>query len=464
MLIEPGRYEGVPAYTLLEAAAHGYLAVDYRFLHAILDNPDRALPDLVRFAAEDHENDRVNLELELIDMFQHIGTAEALPFFIDRVRRDPAEIRDELVEAFAQLGPAAVDPLLALLDQLDGQDPGDVPFLLAPLHVRDSRILEALVRRLAIDALDGALCLEIYGDAAAIPALEAALARIPPEDVRSRDQLQSVIRELSSPPANPSDTPDQFNIWDFYPEQEEPDYGELSDDERLAMLQSGSAKLRASSAETYAGYEPSADMAARLLELAQSDPEQSVRAACWEGLANVSDEPKIRTAMMGVLCSPEASMEEKAGAALALASNYDSNLTLIKAIEDLYADPRSRAKALQAMGYSLDRRFAGYPPRHLDDADPEIKRHAIMGVGYLNLSSDSPRLESLLREDEFRMDALFAYALSMPGETSPGRAKAMLKKVERVAGGFHDDEEELVKFALNKRLTLRGKRPAFSDI
>ncbi len=51
LILDPGRYEGVPAYTLLEAAACGYIAVDQRLLHAILDQPERAVPDLVRFGA-----------------------------------------------------------------------------------------------------------------------------------------------------------------------------------------------------------------------------------------------------------------------------------------------------------------------------------------------------------------------------------------------------------------------------
>src|SRR5579883_859004 len=108
-MIEPGRYEGVPVYTLLEAASHGYIAIDHRFLHAVLDNPENTVPDLVRFAARDLDSDRIVLDIDLVDIFHHLGTPEALPFFIDQVRRNLNDVPDDLVEVLAMLGSAAVD-------------------------------------------------------------------------------------------------------------------------------------------------------------------------------------------------------------------------------------------------------------------------------------------------------------------------------------------------------------------
>ena len=78
-----------------------------------------------------------------------------------------------------------------------------------------------------------------------------------------------------------------------------------------------------------------------------------------------------------------------------------------------------------------------------------------------NLSSEAPRLEELFDDEEFRSDALFAYALSVPGETSPGRVRALMTKVEEAAGGFREDEEDLVRIALDQRLMLHGKSPVF---
>jgi len=114
------------------------------------------------------------------------------------------------------------------------------------------------------------------------------------------------------------------------------------------------------------------------------------------------------------------------------------------------------------MGRSFDKRFAEFPARHLDDADPAVKRQAIWAVGYLGLSSEAPRLEKFFEDDEFRGDALFAYALSVPGEASRGRIRSMLSKIRNAAGGFQLDERELVETALDQRLMLHGMKPVFS--
>ncbi len=413
----------------------------------------------MRFASEDHENDPADLEPNLIDLFRYLKTPQAAGFLINVIREHPSETDDDLLEAVAQLGPAAVDPLLRLLEEL-GDEPGDVPFLLAMLHVRDERIFEALKKHLARDVSDAALALDIYGDAAAIPALELALSQIPPEDARSRHQVQAVIDTLKSGVTPAAEASEPFDIWALYPEKDLPHLDKLSDEERLAMLESPSAELRTGVAESYGGTAPALKVRARLIDHAKSDPDLAVRGSCWEALSEISEEPEVRRAMLGVLDDAASSLEEKAGAVVALAHQAD-NPVVTKAIETLYEDPRSRAKALRAMARSLDRRFAVYPARHLEDDDPEIRRQAIWGIGYLGLSSAAPQLEKFFEEDEFREDALFAYALSIPGDTSRGRIRALLNKIEGVAGGFRADEETLVQIALDQRLMLHRMKPVF---
>ena len=444
-------------YTLLEAAARGYIAIDHRFLHAILDHPEQAIPDLVRFAAAKHDDEALELEPQLLDIFRALKTPQALPFLVEAIRSDPHDVADELVESLAALGKAAVDPLLDLLNELS--DPGDVPFLLSELGVRDPRILEALIDRLAVDPFDAALCLEIYGDPSAIPALQVALGQLLDDD-RSRRQIQTTLDTLALNVERLSEPPEAFDIWDLYPEEDLPALDKLSDEERLAMLDRGSSELRIGVAESYGGSEPALAVRARLLDLAKSDPDVAVRGACWEALGEISDEPEVRRAMLKVLEASDSSVEEKGGVAVALAQQAD-NPAVTKAIEALYDEPRGRVKALKAMARSLDRRFASYPPKHLEDPDPEIKRQAIWGVGYLGLSSEARRLEPFFGDDEFRGDALFAYALSVPGETSRGRVDALLNKIEDAADGFRIDEEMLVKIALDQRLMLHGTKAVF---
>ncbi|HEX5227791.1 MAG TPA: SEC-C metal-binding domain-containing protein [Bryobacteraceae bacterium] len=460
LIFEPGRYEGVPAYSLLQSAGHGYIAVDQRLLRAILDRPEQSLPDIVRFAAEEHADDLMDLDPLLIDLFHSIRTPEALPFFVRVIRKDPTDVPDDLVEALVELGPSSVEPLLQLLAEFEHQDAGDIPFILAALHVRDPRVLEALTKRLEFDPQDAALCLETYGDAAAIPAIEAALAKIPADDQGARAPLEAVIRTLSAPGEVDALEDKPFDIWPLYPKEAAPDFHALEDADLLAMLDRGSAQIRSDVALSFQGGELSDEVRARLIGLAKSDPDAKVRGASWEALGEIGEEPELHKAMLKVLADPKAAIEERAGVAIGLAEQSD-NAAVYQAILNLYQEPGGRAKSLKAMARSFDKRFSGYPPKHLDDPDAEIKRQAVWGIGYLNVSSEAPRLVELFDDEEFRTDALFAYALAVPGETSSGRIRALMTKVEKAAGGFREDEEDLIRIALDQRLMMHGKDPVF---
>jgi hypothetical protein len=313
---------------------------------------------------------------------------------------------------------------------------------------------------LANDPQDAALCLEMYGDPAAVPALEAALGQIPDDDSRSRAPIQAVIESLSAPMESSGESDKSFDIWGLYPEVAATDFSVLEDEDRLAMLEKGSASLRAEVALSYQGTDLSDAARARLIQLAKTDPDPAVRGACWEALGEIGDEPDLRQAMLKVLADPKAPIEERCGVAIGLAEQSD-DAAVYQAILNLYLEPLGRAKALKAMARSFDKRFSAYPPKHLNDPDPDIKTQAIWGIGYLDLSSEAPRLAELFDDEEFRTDALFAYTLSIPGETSPGRVRALMTKVEQAAGGFRDDEEDLVRIALDQRLMLHGKSPVF---
>ncbi|HMD47512.1 MAG TPA: HEAT repeat domain-containing protein [Bryobacteraceae bacterium] len=434
--------------------------MDRRFLHALLDRPERALPDLVRFAAEDHSESPVDLDLVLLDIFRSLRTPESLPFLVELVRRDPGNVDDELIEAFVALGAPAVDPLLDLLNELGDEPLGDVLFLLASLHVRDARILDALIRRVGQEPWDGALALEIYGDPAALPALQAARAKILPGDSRTEGYIESAIAFLSMDREDIGEAArEPYDIWSQYPEESSPEFESLGEDEMLGMLGHPSAQVRA---EAAAGFheEIPPKIRTRLLELAKQDPDMRVRRASWEALSDLTGEPEVKRAMLAVIADADASLEEKSGATIALAQQPDDP-EVYESIEKLYRDPASRAAALKAMARSMDRRFAAYPPKHLDDPDPEIQNQAIWAVGYLGLASESGRLELFFKDPKHRTSALFAYALAVPGETSRAHVQALLKKIERVAGELDSDEEELVRIALDQRLMLRGHKPVF---
>ena len=414
----------------------------------------------MRFAAEDHSESPVDLDLVLLDIFRSLRTPEALPFLVELVRRDPGNVDDELIEAFVELGAHAVDPLLALLDELGDEPPGDVSFLLASLHVRDPRILDALIRRLDHEPWDGALALEIYGDPAALPALQAARENVLPGDERTQGYIDSAIGFLSMDRSDIGEAErESYDIWSRYPEETSPEFESLSEDAMLAMLAHPSAKVRAQAAASFHEEIPQ-EIRAKLLELAKNDPDMQVRRASWEALSDLVDEPGVKRAMLAVIADPQASLEEKSGATIALAQQPDAP-AVYESIEKLYQNPETRAAALKAMARSMDRSFAAYPPKHLDDPDPEVQNQAIWAVGYLGLGDESGRLEQFFKDPKHRTSALFAYALAVPGETSRAHVQPLLKKIERVAGELDSDEEELVRIALDQRLMLRGHKPIF---
>ena len=196
MVISPSNLSEFTAYQLLEAAANGRVGVDHRFLHALLDQPERTLSDIVRFSLESRPLDPINLEDELLAIFRSLRTPEAVPFYIKFIKDDSLDVPDEVVDAIFPVREAAVEPLLELYEELDEDESGEVAFLLASLRVRDPRILAILLDRLEYDAGDGALSLGLYGDEAARPALEKVLAELPEDDVHLRQDITDAIEQL----------------------------------------------------------------------------------------------------------------------------------------------------------------------------------------------------------------------------------------------------------------------------
>jgi SEC-C motif len=153
-------------------------------------------------------------------------------------------------------------------------------------------------------------------------------------------------------------------------------------------------------------------------------------------------------------------MEERAGALLGLARDAGQESVRRYAVE-FYENPATRVQAMEAMRNSFDRSFGPYFPGHLSDSDPEIKREAIYGIGYLGITEHADELKRFFDDDEYRSDALFAFALSVRAEISRGRIRALFRRIEDLAGGFAEEEVEIVQLALDERLLLHGHRPVF---
>jgi HEAT repeat protein len=451
-------------YELLQAAARGHIGLDQRFMRSIIGRGDAAVDDLLRFGLEDHDLDRVDLEQDLIVLFRYFKSPRSLPYLIDCVRTEPEDIPDDVVEAIMPFAAGAVEPLLEIYRNLEEEEAGDVAFLLASLNVRDRRILDALLERLEYAADDGAFCLGMYGDPAAKPALERIAAEIPEEDADLRREVEHAIELIDSAVGAEHEAVEHSapDIAELYPDEAPPVFEVLDTAEVLDMLATGSPAVRVSAAESFANRSITEAAGQALFGYAQSDTDPAVRGACWEVLAETEDKA-IKTAMRNVLRDETRDVRERCGALVGLADD-SGKAEINTAIRAFYEDPKTRAKAMEAMWRSFDRQYADIFPKHLDDTDPDLKRQAVWGVGYLGLGTEAGRLAKMLEDADLRQDALFAYALSVPAEVSRGRIMGLLRKIDKVAAGLTPGEADLVKIALDQRLSMHGLEPVFSEI
>jgi SEC-C motif-containing protein/HEAT repeat protein len=449
---------------LLRQAAQGHLGVDKRLIQSILDGGPEAAQEVLAFARGAHDQDRIDLDPLLVDLFHHWQTPESLDFLIDVVRRTHEDVNDELVQTLLPFGERAVEPLLKLYEELGEEQGSDVAFLLAGLGVRDPRVLELLLDRLQFDAGDGALCLELYHDPAARPALETMLAEIPADEVELRRDLQHALNELDQPA--PLYEPIPFDIFAEYPARELPAFEVLSEPERMQLVESPDAETRAAAAHSFFNQELDPKTRATLFRLAQSDPDAKVRARAWESLADATEDASIRAAMLAILTDRSHDIVERGGAAVGLYAVADKD-DVSSALQALYEEDGvvARAKALESMWRSLWKPFAKFFPPHLEDANKEILRQALRGAGYFQLTRHADKIASYFDPEDdledLREDALFAYALAMPGETTRGRIRGMLRKIDTIAH-LSSSEAELVMFALDERLRLAGLDPVFA--
>jgi SEC-C motif len=445
---------------LLTEAALGRIGVDRALIRKILDADDPA--SILAFSRAPSQSHRIDLDPLLIDLFRHYQTPEALDFFINVARHAGDDVSDDLILALLPFRERAVEPLLALYEELGEEDAEDVAFLLAGLQIRDPRILAVFLDRLEFDAADGAFLLSLYGDPAARDPLEKMLAEIPSEDKELRREIQYAVDNLHDPEPY---QPIPFEILREYPERELPVFDLLTEPERLEMFADPDAQIRAGAAHSFFNTTLNAKSRAGLFHLAQSDPDPKVRGRAWESLADSTEDKAILSAMLAVLKDESRPDEERGGAAVGLYAVADQDEPH-RGIESLYEKGGiARAKALEAMWRSLWPQYAKFFPSHLDDKDPKIVREALRGAGYFELTRHAEKIAQYFDADEpfdhLREDALFAYALAMPGETTRGRVRGMLRKIDSITD-LTPYETEVVQFALDERLRLHNLDPVFS--
>jgi hypothetical protein len=472
---EPGRYHEIPVIQLLRAAAHGWIGVDQRLVKSILDRGEAGMAEVLEFSREARDQPGsthlVYIDPLLVDLFRHSPHPAAVDYFIDLIRREPDDVDDQLIQALLPLGAPAVDGLLKLYEELGEEQASDVAFVLAGLRVRDPRVLNVLLDRLEFDAADGAFCLGLYGDPAARPALERMLAEVSaeatsveatPEEVKEdaelRREISFAIESLDAP--EPEYKPEPFDILAEYPKEQLPEFDVLSDSERSELLASTEAAVRAEAAYSFFNNEITPKVRASLLAMARNDPDGAVRGRAWASLADGAEDKSIRAEMVSVLNDLSRPVDERGGAAVGL-YGFADEADAQRGIEALYEEGgKARAKALEAMWRSLWKPYAKYFAPHLEDKDPAILHQALRGAGYFRLTAQADKIAKYLEDDDFREDALFAYALALPGETTRGRARGILRKIDSITP-LDPGEIRLVKFAIDERLRLHGVAPVF---
>ncbi len=447
---------------MLNAASRGHLGLDHRFLHGLLDRPQEALPAALAFAKRDRSGDAVDLAPELIALFRTWNTPDAIPFLIAHIKEDPENVPDEVVETLVAIGRPALEPLLGLHAELEETEAGEVAFILAHLRIRDPRILRILAERLEYDLSDAVLLLSIYGDPAAIPALEMAAKELGPEDAELKKEAAEAIETLKAAQQQKAEDSETFDIWNLYPETDELPFDLLDEDSRFELLGHPIASVRSAAAHSFFNQELAPEQRKKLLHMARHDSSVAARARAWEALINSTDQIEVTEAMLSALRDSRLPVEERGGLVVGLAPEADRN-EVREAMTELYNQPEGRAKALEAMWRSMHPSFRDNFAKHLDDSDLEVRRGAIWGVGYYGLKSELERLRKFFADEELRSDALFAYALVLPTDLSRARMKGLLGRIEKDAKGLSEMEEELVKAALDERLMLAGKEPVFRE-
>ncbi len=457
MVIDPQKLASYSAYDLLTAATLGRVGIDQRWLHALIDDPAKSLPDIVRFAAEEHPDERVPLEQDLISIFQYFKTPLAIPYYLDLIRRDPSEIPDEVVEAIVVIGHPAIQPLLKLYEEIGPDEAGELAFLLAGMNIHDPRILKVLLDRLDVDWDDALFHLEVYRDPAAIPELER---RAKTAEGEHKLDLADTIKDLGE--ERPQTIITDFDIWSLYPDEAGPEFEVLSEEERLEFLTEGTVVQRADAATSFFSEDFSVSARAKLLESARTDPSVEVRSCCWEAFFDQTEDPELRNVLMARLVAPETPLVERAGVALGLARHTDQQ-AVAEAILELAEDPETRERALEAIWRSFDPSFADEAAKYLDDPNVEVRRNAIWAVGYLQVTRDAALLKPFFDDEELRPDALHNYALVAPGPTTRKKIPELYENISELAKGFTEAEGDAVKAGLDVRLVRAGLKTVYQN-
>ena len=416
MFLLPGQYDETSAATLLLEAAKGRLPLDHAALRSLFSRPDETA-DAIVDAGSQMRDWRFDFTEDLLNLSRHLNNPRVIPFLIDVLEDE--EPPDAVFEVISALGAPAVQPLLdALSANEDAEFRSNAAFALAALGIEDERI-EKAVREFDSDGV----ALELYRD-----------------------------RGENSVPA--------FDIYEAYPKEGIPLVDLLRLEEQFELLESAREEYRILAAASLYRENLQPVQVRKLFEKAKSEPSEQVRAHLWQALEAALDQEEIAAEMTSRLENSATPETERCGLAVGLAAVADRP-PIRAAIESLYADPRTRLKALEAMWRSQLAEFAPRFPAHIEDENLEIRRVALRGAAVHGLTSELGRVRRLLQNEDLREDALFAYAMLAPAKNSPAYLRTLYDKIAKEAGGLDAEEDQVVRIALDQRLQAAGRDPVF---
>ena len=163
------------------------------------------------------------------------------------------------------------------------------------MRVDDPRIDALLEARLASDPADAAINISLYGKASFRPLIEARIAAL---DTASADyahdkhELEFALDQLAA--VTVPDAPPPFDIYAHFPEKAAPVFDVLEPVETLAFLEHPDAETRRHAVESLGNEQLEAEDTAKIVALAESDPEVTVRAQAWQSLAGALEDSAIR--------------------------------------------------------------------------------------------------------------------------------------------------------------------------
>jgi HEAT repeat protein len=457
-MILPSQYDSTPPLELLREAEQGLAGLDQRLIGSLLRRPEATLPALTEFIAKPNPDRLVDLTEQVFDLYRGLNAPEAIPFYISMLLEDPSDVSDELVEAFAALGAAAVEPLLELHDSLPPEDAADVVFLLAATGARHPRVAELLLASLAADPYEGSLSIGLYGDAALKPAVESALDALPAESVEERKALQDCIDALDA--AEPRGPAVAADILPTYPEAVSPLFDYLDNQQLAEFLRSPEAAYRHDAAISLVDTHYPEALLEILLEMAETDPDTQVRQAAMRALGENAGDLRAAALLASALTDETSDAQLRAAALVGLAG-HASDEAFRGQVMKFFAEPATRAAAVEAMWRSNSQVYVPSFRTALGDPDPKVQLQAVRGVGAFPIPSLAIEMIPLFSNDDLREDALYAYASAVNAKITPKSVERLFDEIDKKADGLSQIEMELVAEALDARLELEGYEPVF---